>query len=106
MNKLCPQGHDYRGSRCPKCIKTKRNHGATYGWKWDQLSRRYRIDNPLCEDCDKNGRIEPSREVHHIVPLEVDPSLKYTLSNLVALCRGCHSRRHKELRGGDGPPTS
>ncbi len=97
MNKLCPSGHSYRGQRCKECIKPKRSGTVTYGWKWDELSRRYRIDNPLCEDCEKRGRIEPSREVHHIVPLTVDESLKYTLSNLVALCRGCHKARHRDL---------
>ena len=97
MHKLCPSGTAYRGQRCPCCVKVKRNHGHTYGWEWDKLSTRYRIDNPLCEDCDANGIIEPSREVHHIVPIDEDPSLKYTLSNLVALCKGCHKRRHRDL---------
>ncbi|MGI9459767.1 MAG: HNH endonuclease, partial [Pirellulales bacterium] len=54
----------------------------------------------------KNGRIEPSVEVHHIVPLSVDPTLKYELTNIVALCKGCHSLRHKNLRSGDAPPSS
>ena len=106
MNKLCPQGHVFSGSRCKECMQPPRKHEITYGWRWDCLSRRYRIDNPLCEDCDKNGRVEPSREVHHIVPLSVDPSLKYELSNLVALCKGCHTLRHRNMNNSDNRHTS
>lgn len=106
MDKLCPQGHAFRGSRCKECMQPPRKHEITYGWRWDCLSRRYRIDNPLCEDCEKNGRVEPSREVHHIVPLSVDPSLKYELSNLVALCKGCHAIRHRNMDSSDNTPAS
>ena len=94
MQKLCPKGHSFSGRNCKQCLTPKRDHGVTYGWKWDQLSRRFRQDNPLCHDCENNGRVTPSREVHHIVPIDVDPSLMYTRDNLVALCKGCHARRH------------
>ena len=94
MRKLCPQGHTYSGRACKECMQPKRQGTYKYGWKWDCLSRRYRTLFPLCEDCEDRGRITPSSEVHHIVPISEDESKKYEWSNLVALCHGCHRSRH------------
>ena len=52
----------------------------------------------LCEDCLKKGRYNPAEEVHHIKELTpqniTDPSITLSYSNLVALCRSCHRKRH------------
>ena len=52
----------------------------------------------LCEDCLKQGKITPAEEVHHIKelnPMNIsDPCITLSYSNLVALCRSCHRKRH------------
>jgi 5-methylcytosine-specific restriction protein A len=72
--------------------KTTKQRG--YGADWKDLSERYRAQYPLCEDCLKEGKVTPSSEVHHIVPISDDPSLRLTWTNLVALCNNCHNVRH------------
>ena len=58
----------------------------------------------LCEDCLEKGIYNAAEEVHHvkfITPGNInDPSVTLAWSNLRALCRECHRRRHtkKNLR--------
>lgn len=40
-----------------------------YGSKWRKIRNRYINDNPLCEQCLKDGRFTKEQEVHHILPL-------------------------------------
>jgi 5-methylcytosine-specific restriction protein A len=97
MKKLCPNGHKYTQARCPECRKPKSTRGSSeYGWRWDELSRRYRAIHPLCQDCEKRGRITPCTEVHHVVPILEDESRKFDWDNLVALCHSCHVARHRQ----------
>ena len=72
--------------------KTTKQRG--YGADWKDLSERYRRNHPLCEDCLKDDKVTPASEVHHIVPISVDPTQRMTWSNLVALCTTCHDARH------------
>ena len=52
----------------------------------------------LCEDCYKEGKTTAAEEVHHIkyiTPQNItDPNITLNYSNLVALCRECHKKRH------------
>lgn len=54
----------------------------------------------LCEDCLKENKITPAEEVHHLVPISPsnisDPNITLAWTNLVALCREHHRRRHGE----------
>ena len=63
---------------------------------WKRLSARWLRSFPLCADPfgwhKQDGRHEPSREVHHIVPLRVDPSKWADPDNLIAVCHKCHKR--------------
>ena len=72
--------------------KTTKQRGYGADWKW--LSERYRAEYPLCQDCLKHGKVTPSSEVHHVVPISEDESLRLTWTNLVALCNTCHNDRH------------
>ncbi|MGI6166697.1 MAG: HNH endonuclease [Eubacteriales bacterium] len=51
--------------------------------------------HPLCEDCLESGRLTPTAEVHHILPLSCGGT--HDDSNLCALCRSCHNKRHITL---------
>lgn len=61
-----------------------------YGRAWKRIRDRYIKTNPLCEECQKNGRITPAEEVHHILPLSKGGGNE--TSNLMSLCKSCHSR--------------
>lgn len=99
MKRLCHCGTVTRTVPCDKCsqrIKPKwSKRKDDYDFKWRKLSERFRDENPLCQDCYKNGLTEPSTEVHHIVPITQDKSRRLDVSNLVALCRSCHKARHR-----------
>ena len=59
---------------------------------WADLSRLYRAENPLCEECERHGRTTPAKDVHHVVPVSVRPDLALSWSNLMSVCRKCHWR--------------
>jgi len=84
---------------CTRCginerIKPQRSNktGAERGYDsdWDKLSKRFRANNPWCSECLRNGRYTLARDVHHVVPIERDPSRRLDVTNLVAVCRSCH----------------
>ena len=90
MRSLCSCGATCKKPPCEKC-KPKANSKRSdhYDRQWRVLSERFRAHNPLCQDCEKQGRVEPATEVHHIIPIEQSPSRRLDQSNLVALCSGC-----------------
>lgn len=61
-----------------------------YGSAWRKIRKRYIDNHPLCEECLKNGRLTKANEVHHIIPLRRGGTNDE--SNLMALCKSCHSR--------------
>ncbi len=64
-------------------------------WSADVLRR----DKYLCQDCKRYGRNTPAEVAHHIQPITKRPDLAYNLSNGIALCNACHSKRHPEKGG-------
>lgn len=60
-----------------------------YGREWKRIRDRYISTHPLCEECKKNGRLTPTEEVHHIVPLSKGGT--HAVDNLMSLCTSCHS---------------
>lgn len=71
---------------------------------WKKLSPRFLRSHPLCADPfgwhAKDGRHEMATQVHHIVPIRVDPSRKFDPTNLMAVCVQCHNRLDSSLRSG------
>ena len=71
--------------------------------KWLRLRRAKLTSNPICERCQAEGRITPSREVHHVTPVEDGltardkQTLMYDSNNLQALCHDCHVKTHTEI---------
>lgn len=65
-------------------------HNKRYGYKWRKLRARFLNAHPLCEQCRLQGRYTMATEVHHIKPLAEGGT--NDLSNLMALCKSCHSR--------------
>lgn len=69
--------------------------------RWRDLRSWYFQNHPLCEQCQKEGRITPAEHIHHIIPFltgrtpEERRALAYDESNLMSLCKVCHQKFHK-----------
>lgn len=64
--------------------ETGRTH-ALNGAVWRAIRKRVLCEQPICDHC----QMEPAIEVDHV---DNDPS-NNERSNLVGLCRSCHSRK-------------
>jgi len=60
-----------------------------YGRTWRRIRDQQLAKYPLCEQCEKAGKITPAREVHHIKPLSKGGTNES--DNLMSLCTSCHS---------------
>lgn len=71
--------------------------------RWVHLRKAKLSNNPLCELCQAEGRIEAATEVHHIRPVEeaityADKQQRmYDVTNLQALCHDCHVKVHTAM---------
>jgi len=71
--------------------------------RWLRLRRQRLTLHPVCEMCEKEGRVTAAVEVHHIVPVETGltfrqkAELMFSPSNVMALCHECHVRVHTEM---------
>lgn len=68
--------------------------------RWRSL-RLYKLDHsPLCEMCEREGRVRAAVDVHHRVSFMIttDPDrrceLAYDYDNLMSLCKECHQKIH------------
>jgi len=62
-----------------------------YGADWTRFRNAYLKRNPLCAECEKEGRVVIAEELHHLVPIAVDPSRRLDPTNCDGLCERCHS---------------
>ena len=60
-----------------------------YGRAWKRIRDSYIAEHPLCEQCQRDGKLTPAEEVHHIQPLAQGGT--HARDNLMALCPSCHS---------------
>ena len=56
------------------------------------LLYKYAAEHPFCELCFERGIIVPTEEIHHKLPLSEGGT--HDRSNLIALCKSCHSTIH------------
>ena len=55
--------------------------------QWPKVRAEYLKTNPVCQVC--GSSVKP--EVHHIIPVHIDPSKELELDNLITLCdKYCH----------------
>lgn len=72
--------------------------------RWKKLREAYLMQHPLCEICEKDGKVNEAVEVHHIVPISNAndelgmKELGYNPNNLMALCEECHHKLHNEMK--------
>ena len=60
-----------------------------YGRSWRCIRDQQLAEYPLCEQCQRAGKITPAREVPHIKPLSHGGTQDQ--DNLMSLCTPCHS---------------
>ena len=63
-----------------------------YGKAWKRIRDKYAAEHPFCELCFECGIIVEIQEIHHKKPLSEGGT--HDRSNLIALCKSCHSRIH------------
>ena len=66
-----------------------------YGRAWKRIRDRYVQEHPLCEKCLEHGKLTPTEEVHHKLPLADGGT--HNRNNLISLCRSCHMKAHEKL---------
>jgi len=99
----------YRPEPAPKAKRNYRttskrdnaNHKAVYNTlRWTVMRLEKLKRNPLCEICEKNGKIKSAIDVHHIVPISTGvtiaekQSLGFNPENLKSVCKECHKDQH------------
>jgi 5-methylcytosine-specific restriction protein A len=79
------------------------NHRYVYNTDaWRKLRLIFLAENPLCNKCEKEGRITLAEEVHHKIPIsqgrtkEQKQQLGFNINNLQALCVECHKKIDKD----------
>ena len=70
--------------------KRDKNTYKSYGKTWRKIRLQHINEHPLCEVCKQKGMLTPANEVHHIIPLSEGGTNE--TSNLMSLCKSCHSR--------------
>lgn len=53
-----------------------------------------RRDKYECRECKRYGKTTEATTVHHILPVEERPDLKWENDNLLGLCGHCHDAMH------------
>lgn len=57
---------------------------------WVKMRDRRRLENPICQECEKKGRITHMQIVDHIIPIDERPDLALEFSNTQSLCSFHH----------------
>lgn len=60
---------------------------------WRSIRAIKLMENPLCEECERNGLLTPAYAVDHITPLIEAPDLALDYENLQSLCLAHHSQK-------------
>ncbi len=76
-------------TRIPATVKSTKKR---YGRAWKRIRDKYAAEHPFCELCFEHGIIVPAEEIHHKLPLSEGGT--HDRSNLIALCKSCHSTIH------------
>lgn len=54
---------------------------------WNKIRKKFLLENNKCAACGRSKDLE----VHHIVPVHINPDLELDLDNLITLCaNSCH----------------
>ena len=73
-----------------------------YNSVWRKARKRYLAANPICVECEREGKLTASTEVDHIIPHQGDMDLFWDEDNWQALCKSHHSAKTAREDGGFG----
>lgn len=85
--------HEKQNHRKYNAYKRDKEAEKKYNRSWKKLRELYIAQHPLCEMCQKEGKLTPVDEVHHIIPIKEGGS--NTWSNCMSLCHACHMKIHR-----------
>ena len=96
--RYCQRCKAVHGGPCPQRPQrqpVERPSAAKRGYdrQWRDLRELILADEPLCHDCQQKGIVTPAVDVHHVVKISDDPTMRLDRSNLMPLCKRCHSAR-------------
>lgn len=60
--------------------------------EWQRLRKQKLRLNPLCEHCEREGKVRPATVVDHIVPIK-EGGIALDINNLQSLCKPCHDSK-------------
>lgn len=84
-------------SYCDSCKRPPENRPNAnqrgYTYKWQKASKVFLSQNPLCRQCEKEGRIVVASVVDHIKPHKGNMKLFWDRDNWQPLCVNCHNRK-------------
>lgn len=63
-----------------------------YTTRWEKVRAMKLKRNPICERCEKEGRVTPAAMVHHID----GDSKHHAMDNLMSMCWPCHGKQHSK----------
>lgn len=87
--------HEKENNKNYERYKTNPETHKRYSKAWKIIRKRYISEHPLCESCLKENRMTKAEHVHHIKPLSIGGT--HDESNLMSLCKSCHSKIHAEI---------
>lgn len=70
-----------------------------YTYRWAKISRNHRANNPLCEECKREGKTMIGSCVDHINPVMAAPNQQereqrmWDVSNMQTLCEYHHNKK-------------
>lgn len=64
-----------------------------YDRRWKRMRLMYLNEHPLCASCEARGLVVEATEVDHIDEQGPRGGRGYDESNLMAMCKPCHSRK-------------
>ncbi len=76
-------------------IEDRRNqvHDPFYSSRaWRRVRGAYKAAHPVCEECEKNGKVTPMKAVDHIKPRR-EGGADFDWDNLQSLCQRCHDQK-------------
>ena len=77
--------------------RTKKSQAGFYNSKaWQTLREWFISEHPICAECEKEGRVRPTKIVDHIKPVDLYPELALSCNNLQSLCDYHHIRKTNE----------
>lgn len=63
-----------------------------YPPSWWRIRKQVLTEQPLCQPCERAGRITLAAEVDHIIPIR-NHGDKVNRNNLQSICRECHRKK-------------